>query len=174
MIKTLRYQRTCLPSDTLSLTAAVLTAPLSRKQTANGDRRGRGLDFFRPFRGRGQQKPQYLQKRRSNDYNMTYTVSCSRPVQNQWCKVTKCIYLSTVLKYNFEVFVLYLTISNFQYFYFYSTTSRIQILYFYSTSYFADVNYNILLWDVVEVKVLKIGNTQVKCKYLKIVLKYST
>ena len=53
---------------------------------------------------------------------------------NQWCKVTKYIYLSTVLKYSFELFVLYLSISNFQYFYFYSTTSWIQILYFYSTT----------------------------------------
>ena len=53
----------------------------------------------------------------------------------QWCNVTKYIYLSTVLKYNFEVFVLYLTISNVQYFYFYFTTSQIQILYFYSTTF---------------------------------------
>ena len=52
----------------------------------------------------------------------------------QWCKVTKYIYLSTVLKYSFEEFVLYLSISNFQYFYFYSTTSQRQILYFYSTT----------------------------------------
>ena len=51
----------------------------------------------------------------------------------QWCKATKYIYLSTVLKYSFEVFVLYLGNFKFQYFYFYSTTSRIQILCFYST-----------------------------------------
>ncbi len=30
---------------------------------------------------------------------------------NQWCKVTKYIYLSTVLKYDFEVLVLYLSVS---------------------------------------------------------------
>ena len=30
----------------------------------------------------------------------------------QWCKVTKYIYLSTVLKHNFELFVIYLSISN--------------------------------------------------------------
>ena len=43
----------------------------------------------------------------------------------QWCNVTKN---------NFEVFVLYLTISNVQYFYFYFT-SRIQISYFYATTF---------------------------------------
>ena len=30
----------------------------------------------------------------------------------QWCKVTKYIYSSTVLKYNFEVLILYWSISN--------------------------------------------------------------
>ena len=54
----------------------------------------------------------------------------SKHIGPQWCKVTKYIYLSTVLKYSFEVFVLYLSISNFQSFYFYSTTSGIQILCF--------------------------------------------
>ena len=55
-----------------------------------------------------------------------------------------------MLKYNFEVSVLYLSFSNFQYFYFYSTASRIQILYFYSTtfiwnfSYSAGINFNIM------------------------------
>ena len=43
--------------------------------------------------------------------------------RDQWCKVTKYIYSSTVLKYNVDIFLLYMSISNFQYFYFYSTTS---------------------------------------------------
>ena len=55
--------------------------------------------------------------------------------EKQWCKVTKYIYLSTVLKYIFEEFVLYLSISKFQYLYFYSITSQREILYFYSTTF---------------------------------------
>ena len=34
--------------------------------------------------------------------------------KNHWWKVTKYIYLSTVLFYNFKLFVLYLSVSNFQ------------------------------------------------------------
>ena len=49
--------------------------------------------------------------------------------------IDKLIYFSTVFKYNFEVFVLYLTIYKVQYVYFYFATSRIQILYFYSTAF---------------------------------------
>ena len=42
----------------------------------------------------------------------------------QWCKVPKYIYSSTVLKYDFEVLVLYWSISNCLYLYLYSTADR--------------------------------------------------
>ena len=38
--------------------------------------------------------------------------ACTRILVLQWYKVTKYIYLGTVLEYSFEEFVLYLSISN--------------------------------------------------------------
>ena len=43
------------------------------------------------------------------------TKTIKGPICCQWWKVTKYIYLSTVLKYNLEVLVLYLSISIFCY-----------------------------------------------------------
>ena len=61
---------------------------------------------------------------------MDWKLPCVIIIILQWCKVTRYIYLSTVLKYMFEEFVLYLSISKFQYLYFYSTTFQREILLF--------------------------------------------
>ncbi len=51
-----------------------------------------------------------------NESNRTLKVLETKCTYTQWWKITKYIYLSTVLKYSFEVLVLYLSVSIFCYF----------------------------------------------------------
>ena len=86
-------------------------------------------------------------------YSISTTFLVNIAPTGQWCKVTKYMYLSTVLKYTFELSVLYLSNYHFRYFHFYLhyiTDPNIVLLVHYVDlktlviSYFSDIDYDIV------------------------------